>query len=188
MPKYVWIAGGALVLGAGALIVEAMTSKKPRRVALIGDSLAVGLGPQMAALAAAAKVPFIWDATVGTTPLQWSQHMAACGDCGDKVLAFQPTQTIAVLGTNDLGYSPKPPVAPYQAIVRKFPGVVWVDPPLMPSDRLAGVRSVIASLDVPVVPATNTIPIGPDNIHPTAAGYVEWAKIVWSYINSAAVG
>lgn len=181
-PRQGFIAlGVATGLGiAAALALIFWPSKKPRRVVLIGDSLAVGLGPQLAKLAAAAGVPFIYDATGGTTPKQWADHAAACGGCGDKVLAFDPSVTLVVLGTNDIGYSPKPPVAPYQAIVKKFPNVVWVDPPIMPGDRLAGVREVVHSLGVPVIPATNTIAIGPDKIHPTYQGYVDWAKIIWA--------
>lgn len=165
-------------LGAAAL-AWLFTSGKSRRVAMIGDSLAVGLGPFMAKLAKAKGVPFLYDATGGTTPLQWAQHAKACGGCGDAVLAFDPSVTLVVLGTNDLGYSPAPPAAPYRAIVQRFPGVVWVDPPLMPNDRLAGVRGVISSLGVPVIPSTNTIQIGPDGIHPTGQGYADWAKLIW---------
>ena len=140
VPKYVWFAGGALVLGDGALLVDAMTSSKPKRIALIGDSFAVGLTGPLAALAKTAGVPFQAQGVVSTTPLQWSQHASACGPCGDWVSDFRPSVTLVSLGINDLGYSPKPPVAPYQAIARKFPNVWWLMPPLMPNDKLAGVQ------------------------------------------------
>lgn len=191
--RWPWIVGG-VVTGAAAiaLLVEALTSKKAKRVALIGDSLAVGLGPQLAKLAAAANVPFIYDATGGTTPLQWSKHAAACSDCGDKVLAFEPTEVLVALGANDIGYSPAPPVGPYQAVRDKFAAggarIIWLDVPLSccTTCNLDGIRSVVHSLGVTVVPATNTIPVGPRDpktgfAHPSPAGYAEWAKIVWSY-------
>jgi hypothetical protein len=179
-PTYVWIAGGALLIGAGALIVEALTSKKPRRIALIGDSLAVGLTGPLGSLAAAAGVPFQGQGVVSTTPAQWTSGAAACGPCGNWVAGFSPSATLCVLGTNDIGYSPSPPVAPYQAIARKFPNVIWVMPPIMPNDRLAGVRSVIASLGVPTIPAMTGLSFGADQIHPL--NYAPWAAWIWGQL------
>jgi len=178
-----WLLGGGAL---GALVVlfwpkgaQAQAQPATPRVALLGDSLAVGLTGPLGKLAAAGGVPFQGEGHVGTTPLQWSHDAPACGPCGDWVAGFAPTTTLVVLGTNDLGYSPVPPVGPYQAIVRKFPNVVWVMPPVMPGDRLGGVRSVISSLGVPVIPAVAGLSFGPDHIHPTSAGYAAWAKIIW---------
>jgi hypothetical protein len=120
---------------------------------------------------------------VSTTPLQWSQHAAACGTCGDWLAAFNPSIILASLGTNDIGYYPAPPPAPYQQLVQRWGAigqVVWIDPPLMPSDRLAGVRSVIASLGVTVIPAMTGLSFGPDHIHPT--NYAQWASFIWGQL------
>lgn len=183
MPKYVWIAGGALVLGAGALIVEAMTSKKPKRVALIGDSYAVGLTGPLGALAQASGVPFRAQGVISTTPAQWASGAAACRPCGNWIADFGATTTIVSLGINDLGYSPSPPVAPYQKIVRSFPGVIWLLPPIMPSDRLAGVRSVIASLGVATIPAVTTgLSFASDGIHLT--DYRPLASFIWGNLRA----
>jgi len=154
------------------------------RVALIGDSLAVGLGPQLQKLAAKDNIPFQYEGHSGTTPKQWATHAVECGQCGDWLAAFKPTIVLVVLGTNDLGYT-TPPRSYYETIRDRIQAlgatVVWVDPPTMPNDRLAAVRTVIASLGVPVFPPAN-IPISRDDIHPVS--YVGWAQQIWQAIRS----
>ena len=54
------------------------------RVALIGDSYAVGLGPELAKL-----LPnFKYEGHVGTNTRQWAAHSKNCGECGDWLTAF----------------------------------------------------------------------------------------------------
>ncbi len=173
MPKYVWIAGGALVLGAGALIVEAMTSKKSKRVALIGDSLAVGLGPQLAALAAAAKVPFQFEGHTGSTVAQWlSTPSWGAWDSGFST-------TLIELGTNDY-LNPSPSLAQYQQLAAKFPGAVWVMPPVQPANALTKVRAIIEQVGVPVIPAMTGLQFGADGFHPL--NYAPWAAWIWGQL------
>ncbi len=173
-------AGGIIAyLGYLLLVPKGSPTPSPTRVALIGDSLAVGLGPQLKSLAAMDGVAFQAEGHVGTTPKQWATHASACGQCGDWLASFKPTIVLVSLGTNDIGYV-SPPVSYYQTIRDQITAlgatVVWIDPPMMPNDRLAAVRAVIASLGVTVIPPA-TIPIGPDGIHPTS--YVAWAKLIW---------
>jgi len=175
---------GGVVAGVAALVWAWWPRSKSgvKRVALIGDSYAVGLTGPMRALAKSAGVPFQAQGVVSTTPAQWASGAAACGPCGNWVSAFAPDVTLAMLGINDLGYSPAPPVAPYRQIVRKFPNVVWVLPPLMPNDRLAGVRSVIQSLGVPTIPAmTSGLSFASDGIHLT--NYAPLARWIWSHLS-----
>ena len=176
------------MLGGGGLVAIAYGlskmggAKAPvlgRRVALVGDSLAVGLGPPLQKLALAKAVAFQYQGVVGTTPLQWSENASACGPCGSWLGTFKPDTILVSLGTNDIGYYPQPPAGPYQALVRRWSTigrVVWIQPPIMPSDRLAGVRSVIASLGVPTIPAQTGLSFGTDGIHPT--NYVPWAQSI----------
>jgi hypothetical protein len=156
-------------------------SLRPMRLAMIGDSLAVGLGPQIQKLADKAGIPFKYEGHVGTTPKQWATHAPDCGQCGDWLASFEPTHVLVVLGTNDIGYS-KPPPSYYATIRDRIVAlgatVVWVDPPSMPNDRLAAVRATIAALGVPVIPPAQ-IAISSDNIHPTSSGYVDWAGQIW---------
>jgi hypothetical protein len=167
------IGGGALA--SAAIIWLAFRSRGIRRIALVGDSLAVGLAPQLKPLFASRGIAFQSEAHSGTTPLQWSNGNCG-GQCGSWLSSSQPDVTLVVLGTNDIGYSPSPPVAPYQALVKKWPNVVWVQPPMMPSDRLAGVRQVINDLGVPVIPAQQGLSFAQDNIHPT--NYAPWAASI----------
>jgi hypothetical protein len=177
-----WLVGG-VAAGVAALVWAWWPRPKSgvKRIALIGDSYAVGLTAPMQALAASAGVPFQAQGVVSTTPSQWASGAAACGACGSWVPAFYPSATLVILGINDLGYSPSPPVAPYQQIVRKFPNVAWILPPVMPNDRLAGVRSVIQSLGVPTIPAmTSGLSFASDGIHLT--NYAPLARWIWRYL------
>ncbi len=175
LPPYVWIAGGALVVAGGALIVEALTSKKAKRIALIVDSLAVGLGPQLAALAAGAKVPFQYEGHTGSTVAQW----LSTPSWGSWVEAFAPSTTLVELGTNDY-LNPSPSLAQYQQIAAKFPNVTWVMPPVQPASALTKVRAVISQIGVPVIPAMTGLQFGPDGFHPL--NYAPWAAWIWGQV------
>lgn len=189
MRTWLWVAGG-IVTGAAAIALayEAVTRKKPKRVALIGDSLAVGLGPYLQQLAG--STPFRYEGHVGANTSQW----AASSTWGSWLGDFAPTEVFVSLGANDIGYYPSPPAGPYQTIRDRLSAlgarVIWLDVPLTccaaSPCRLDGVRQVVHSLGVDVVPATNTIAVGGADpktgfAHPTPAGYAEWAKIGWSY-------
>lgn len=163
-------AGGAAlgVAGAAALIAGSKKSQAilpaAQRVALIGDSYAVGLGPELAKL-----LPDIrGEGHVGVSTAGWLDHTPSYGDW---LPAFKPTLTLVSLGVND-GTAPNP--ANYQAIVRALHGigsrVVWVEPPAGVS--APAVRDAIASLGVATIPATQT-PLAADGLHP--ANYVPWA-------------
>ncbi len=171
--------------GLAALVVGALrgTASRTRRIALIGDSLALGLGPLLAAKAKAAGVPFQFEGHVGTTPLQWATSNG-CGQCGSWLQSFQPSTTLVVLGTNDLGMVT--PVVSYYTTIRDRvlatgSQVIWVEPPIMPKHPLTAVRQTIESLGVPVIPGV-AVPIGPDGIHPTPPGYMQWSDIIWSQV------
>jgi lysophospholipase L1-like esterase len=166
------LAGAAAigVAGVAALVASKRGAAQPtaRRVALIGDSYAVGLGPQLAKL----LPDFQYEGHVGTSTSQWVNHAAACGACGDWLAAFKPDVTLVSLGVND---GAKPDPANYQAIARALHGVgsrvVWVEPPA--SVSAPGVRVAIAALGVPVVVAPD-VPMAPDGLHP--ASYARWAE------------
>lgn len=164
------VAIGGAALGVLGLI--AIATKKPgpttaKRVALIGDSYAVGLGPELEKL-----LPnFKYEGHVGTNTGQWANHSKACVDCGDWLTAFKPDVVLVALGVND-GTTPNP--ANYQTIVRALHGigarVVWIEPPA--SVKAPAVRDAIASLGVATVSAT-TVPLV-DGLHPNS--YEPWAR------------
>ena len=162
--------GGAALTAVGIAVL--FGRKKPtlpstKRVALIGDSYAVGLGPELAKI-----FPDLHgEGHIGTNTSQWAHHTAACGGCGDWLTTFKPDVVLVSLGVND-GSTPNP--ANYQTIVRGLHGlgarVVWIEPPA--AVKTAS-RNVIASLGVPTVPATNT-PLANDGLHPKS--YSAWAQ------------
>lgn len=170
--RFPWkaLAAGGLTLGWVSAVV-AMTRRKavpPERVALIGDSYAVGLGPELANL----FPDFKFEGHVGTTTAQWAAHSKACGECGDWLTAFKPTVVVVALGAND-GVAPKK--NNYQTIVKGLHGigarVIWLEPPA--GANTLAVRGVIASLGVQTVDLTGA-PLASDGVHPTS--YVPWAK------------
>jgi hypothetical protein len=139
-----------------------------RRVALIGDSYAVGLGPELAKL-----LPnFRHEGHVGTNSSQWADHAAGCVDCGDWLTTYQPEITLVALGVND-GNAPNS--ANYHTIISALHGigskVMWIEPPA--GVRAPVLRAVIESLGVPTVPGAN-VPLAADGLHP--ASYAPWAK------------
>lgn len=165
--------GGAVL---GVLGVATLASRKAasvptiKRVALIGDSYAVGLGPELAKL----LPTFKFEGVVGTNTSQWANHAAACGQCGDWLTAYQPDVALVSLGVNDGG---APDLANYQTIVRALHGigarVVWIEPPA--AVNAPNVRGVIASLGVQVIPAM-AMAMAPDGLHP--ASYRPWAQAI----------
>lgn len=172
--KEALIASGAALSAVGLVTLftrRETTQHKPiGRVALIGDSYAVGLGPELAKL----LPDFKYEGHVGTSTWEWAtRNRRECEQCGDWLTSFRPNIVIVSLGVND-GNAPK--LANYQTIVRGVHGlgahVVWIQPP-------AAVRTpahaMINSLGVRTVPATTT-PLSADRLHPTS--YAPWAQEV----------
>lgn len=177
VPWKVIAISGAIAGGIGALVLAARSSKPapPKRVALIGDSYAVGLGPELQKL-----LPnFKFAGVVGTNTAQWAAHSAPCGSCGDWIPAFMPDVVLVALGVND-GTTPNS--MNYQTIVKGLHGlgarVVWIEPPA--SVNAPTVRSIIASLGVPTVPAS-ALPMT-NSLHPSPAGYAQWANEITTTI------
>lgn len=171
--KWKAVAIGGAVLGAGLVALKIFEEKHrrpaPKRVALIGDSYAVGLGPELAKI----YPDFKYEGHVGTNTWQWATHQPACGQCGDWITTFKPDLVLVALGVNDV----KPNLADYQTIVRGLHGVgarvVWIEPPV--SRITNALYNAITSLGVERVPATN-VPLATDKLHPTATGYQTWAQ------------
>lgn len=162
-------AGGAVLGLFGAIALarrDQTSSSSAKRVALIGDSYAVGLGPELEKLIHGLR----GEAYVGATTTAWVEHLRN-GRRGGWIPDFHPTDVLVSLGVND-GNAPNP--ANYQSIVRTLHGigakVVWIAPP--PSIDTPA-RNVIASLGVPVIEAS---PMQLTNLHPTGAGYQAWAR------------
>lgn len=164
---------GLVLLGVALRPKTAQATARPKRLALIGDSLAVGLGPELAKIYGGT---FRGEAHGGTTTKQWADHATACGQCGDWLASYGPDATLVVLGTNDgsVAY-----LRSYQDIRDALQAlgshVIWIEPPTMPGRPMTAVRNAIMSLNVQVVPEYS-VPLSPDGIHPTGSGYALWAK------------
>lgn len=188
MESSAWTApllAGAGVLGAAAVVAAVVAQQRrdpspssPLRVALIGDSYAVGLGPQLAQI-----LPnFQYEGHVGTSTLQWAQHDPACGACGDWLATSRPDLTLVALGVNDGDGADS---ANYEIVVDRLRGagsrVLWVEPPAGVSTPTSRVRQAIAGLGVATVPATAT-PMAADGVHPQQYG--PWAREIASRIGA----
>lgn len=163
--------GGAIAGGLGAIVLaRRKTSPTPvGRVALIGDSYAVGLGPELTKL----LPDFKYEGHVGSTTSAWSTHASSCGACGDWLTTFKPDTALVSLGVND-GATPN--ARNYNHIVSALHGIeariVWIEPPAN-VHNIDAVRHAIASLGVATIPAT-AAPLSADGLHPRS--YSAWAR------------
>jgi hypothetical protein len=168
------IALGSAILGAigiAVLVSRKKTLPTAQRVALIGDSYAVGLGPELAKIFPVFK----YEGHVGTTAAQWAAHSPACGQCGDWLTAFKPDVVIISLGVND-GASLR--VESYNRLLQGVYGlgarVVWVEPPAPVSSNVHNVlASAARTSNDRIVPPTNA-PLAADGLHPQR--YDRWAE------------
>jgi len=198
-----WVYAGLIAI-VGAGLAKALIQPRIRRgdrILLVGDSLAVGLAPHLAALAKDTGASFQALATVGTRIDQWADS-----DALTKALdAVQPTLVLISLGTND-EYLQGDAVArqrPYlEKLLQKIEqyshkqdyglgpdAIVWIGPPTLPKptvgivamvqEAAAGLRPRISYFPT----QTLTIPRGPDHIHPTARGYAGWAGALWQWLS-----
>lgn len=170
--------GGAVIGVVGAIAVS--SRKRPAlptrsRVALIGDSYAVGLGPELAKL----LPDFKYEGHVGTNTAQWAHLSPACGQCGMWLTSFKPDVALVSLGVND-GTAPNS--SNYLIIANGLrtigARVVWIEPPAAVSTPS---REIIRSqaLGVQTVPGTTT-PLAADGLHPRS--YAPWAQEVAQYV------
>jgi len=160
------------------------------RVLLVGDSLAVGLGPYLRELSGPRRVAFDSTAAVGTRIDQWSSNAALRG----KIASFQPTLVLVSLGTND-AYMMGGVVTAEQQRARlrdlvamiKASGAdyVWIGPPALPAAKNPFVLAMLRD----EVPSSRyyhserlTLPRGPDGLHPTIKGYAGWAGALWTHL------
>jgi len=202
---YVLIGGAAL--GALGALLFGRKKRSPlvapgRRVVLIGDSLGVGLRKPLSLLAEASRVELSPQVCGGTMILQWvkertayPQHDTSLAKRCDFGLGYvrdaRPDVVLISLGTND-AYAPLSTIeaeyadvhALVQAIREMGATPVWLDPPhLAKAPHEAEMRQLIATADVAHFPSYELgIEMSPDAIHPTGAGYAQWADALWAWL------
>jgi lysophospholipase L1-like esterase len=185
-----WLLGGLLVAGGVGLV--AVATRRPKvteksRVLLFGDSMAVGLDPQLRQLATEAGVlAYDGHGIVGTRLDEWAKSPWL----DQELETFQPTIILVSLGTNDeaLGEGAAARQEPYldellDKLAASGAEIVWIGPPALPFPR-EGVSDMIRH-KAPYYFASEglSIPRSPDGLHPSAAGYAGWAGSIWRWLS-----
>jgi lysophospholipase L1-like esterase len=178
-----------MALAATAGVAYVLSKRHPKltedsRVLVVGDSMAVGLTPYLRSMAEEAGLPFQSLRASGTTITYWAHNQ----DLVHALDSFEPTIVLVVLGTNDEYLSEANLAAEADdlaELLALFEGidVAWVGVPSLPRPESNGAVALIESTGVPYFPSDRLdIPRGPDNLHPTVAGYGMWAGSVWSWL------
>jgi hypothetical protein len=163
------------------------SSSPPKRVALVGDSLAQGLGPQLAAIAERAGVAFTTKGKQSTRVHQW----VIDPDLGPAVGSPPADLVLVCLGTNDMRTaSPELAGAEAGALADKIAGmgasVAWIGPPRLTFDTGAfrpALARACAERNVRIFDSTAVdFERSPDGIHATAQGYRTWAEEIAAWV------
>lgn len=152
---------------------------RPTVLALAGDSLAVGLAKAMPEIKSAAKG--------GTSAVQWTR-----GQYGvqlTQLLKSGPTIVLFSLGTNDLAspnFNQDTLNDAFNALADKCREIgaqaIFLEPP-REKDRPA-IAEAAASADCLVVPGIKVKMNPGDDIHPSGAGYREWADHIRTFLEN----
>lgn len=182
-------ASGLTVIAAGVAVLyllgRARREAPPSstlRVALIGDSLAVGLARPLRALVEKAGGTLDASGRSGTTISQWLR-----GPLTSSLARARPDLVLVSLGTNDMkarGDKTADAVSLAGQVRAAGADLMWIDPPIMPFGDPTGVRSAIrAAVPIEAIfpSASFEIPRARDGIHPTEAGYAAWADSIWGW-------
>lgn len=182
-----WLAVAAVLAsdsdpaGAAKLAQRARDSL-PRRVVLVGDSLAVGLARPLAAELKAQGIELRTCAKGGANAGQFTEP-GGFGTLGlaELLSTFKPELVLASLGTNDTapGSSVRAKLPARFALLRERVSaggarLIFLEPPPLPWSRVPIHQAAQAApASVLLAPA---IAQEPDHIHATPAGYAAWAK------------
>jgi len=146
-------------------------------VALVGDSIAVGLSGPLGEQMGHRGLAFFSDAEVGTSARQWVGRI-------DRVLARGPRTVIVNLGGNDAASDvlTREFAANIRSVVDKVRAAgaqaILLEPPSRPSPRFAIVQHGLRSTGAPVLVPGSDFDRVADGVHFTAEGYREWARAI----------
>jgi hypothetical protein len=187
--KREWLLGG-LGLADGVGLVsplpedELVPGRQPivqpgGRFALFGDALATGLAVSLMPLTKGANVRLHADGRGGRTALEWLE--------ADWLLPLLEGPLEPLLGVFAWG-DVVPTRAMFglerQATERGRP-LIWVAPPAAGIGALRVVEHGLEGRPHRLFRSDGlSIPLGPDNIHPTVRGYAGWAGALWDWLTS----
>jgi lysophospholipase L1-like esterase len=157
---------------------------------LIGDSLAVGLGPPLTKALAPAKFWFV--AHVSATSKDWTTGKFASG-LDEALATIKPEVVFVSLGTNDT--APGANIAGLESRFKDLAGTirmmgaapVFLLPPELPWSRQPVVDAVKAAGSVLIMPRLG-LEHASDKIHLTPKGYADWAADVAGQLKGGVVG
>lgn len=146
---------------------------------LFGDSLAVGLDPFMRKLAAEKGLGYGSASKGGTTMRYWlgqaTSLRAAMANARAVFISLGTNDTYSNMTAEDFRRDVEAILALSSENGRR---VMWILPPKLPKEDRAS--PVIRETKVEVFESSKIdIPMGPDKIHPTGAGYAMWAGLIW---------
>lgn len=147
------------------------------RLALVGDSLGVGLSPHLARLAAASGYPLTSAVQTGSTMAYWLPRLGT-------LLSSRPTVVLVSLGTNDAYTQTSLPELEAQLrqllaqVQASGARVVWIGPPTLPDAARPEVLALLRRVPAYFHSEQLSIPQH-DGIHSTADGYRDWAAAIW---------
>ena len=191
------IVAAALVAGGAALLWIARSRgekgapliAKGKTLALVGDSLGVGLKGPIGRLAKSGGVALRTSVEQSTRITQfarsdWRIEPAVGADV-----------VLVVLGTNDAALvHPEDEEDELELLVRKLAQggsrVVWVEPPAtdrlprmqIVRDMIRGSAALSESDGIVLDSTTQKLDFAPDGIHLTAKGYAKWADWIWQQL------
>ncbi len=189
------------LLGLG-IVVSKLTNKPKNlsneRIAIIGDSLAVGLSPKLSKIAKEQNIPFFSGGAGGSSIHQWSIGTSIKSwnlkEIVNSLNAFKPTIVLISLGTNDANgidsfgsQVEKTIKTDIETLLKKVnASVIWIAPPnIKVFNSMPKIRQYIYDAGVPVFESDKfDIKLGSDGIHPTSEGYLTWANVIWKTLAS----
>lgn len=152
---------------------------RPMRLALAGDSLAVGLAKAMPDVKSSAKG--------GTSAVQWTRGQYAAQLT--QLLKNEPTVVLFSLGTNDLAsrsFNQEVLNDAFNTLADKCRAAgaqaIFLEPP-REKDRPA-IAEAASSADCIVIPGIKVKMNPGDDIHPSGAGYREWADHIRVFLEN----
>ena len=182
--------------------VPAPPGSNRQRYLLIGDSLAQGLGPELAKLALKSGVGFAGEGVKSSTIRQWLKGTALSDaiENAAKHIGGDPTAALVCLGANDMlladpgaeGHR----AGELMAALRRngVASVRWIAPPPMPFDKPEFREALATETRARQVRIFDSVALVPpleralDGIHLTPAGYEDWAQRVARWVPFEGLG